>query len=88
MLNCEKPDGDYFRGYCHIYVSGIIDVQANFGLAEKDNEIRTCFPEGMNARQGAFVFVKWAKDNPELHHMPAFWGIVKSFYEAFPCKTP
>ena len=86
LINCQKPDGDFFRGYCHQYISGVIDVQASYGLTMRDETIYTCFPDGFTSRQGASVFVKWANANPEQHHLFAHQGMVASLHEAFSCS--
>ena len=87
LLNCEKPDGNPFRVFCHSYISGVIDVQATYGLKDSEKTIYTCFPQGINSRQSAAIFVKWAKKNPELHHNYAHTGVISSLAEAFPCTS-
>ena len=87
LLNCEKPDGNPFRVYCHSYISGVIDVQATYGLKDSEQLIYTCFPKGITSRQGAAIFVKWAKEHPELHHKYSHIGVVSSLAEAFPCTS-
>jgi hypothetical protein len=82
---CELQDGNSMKTYCYSYISGVIDVQSSFGLTHKSETIYTCFPEGVTARQGAAIFVKWAKENPEQHHKLAHFGVIESLRNVFPC---
>ena len=87
MEYCKKPNGNLFKTHCFSYISGIIDIQGNYGLKNLKRIKFTCFPKDITAKQGAAIFVKWAHNNPEQHHNLAYTGIVQSLFKAFPCSA-
>jgi hypothetical protein len=88
MERCQKPDGDFFKTYCFTYIGAVIDVQSTYALADTSGLKKVCFPPPVVARQAAAVFVQWAANHPERHHIPAASGIVESMTHAFPCSAP
>ena len=87
LQQCENFRG----GYCSGYIAGFYD-----GITTKDYgipELQACFPEeedgltlAVSFEQMVLVFVKWAKDHPELHHWARWQGVRQAFADAFPCK--
>ena len=87
LRQCENFQG----GFCLGYIAGFYDGRTteDYGLAN----FQACFPtskDGLNLAvsygQMISVFIKWAKDHPELHHWEQWAGVRQAFADAFPCK--
>ena len=44
-----------------------------------------CVPTGVDAEQGARVFLKWADENPDQHHISRPMGLWIALRQAFQC---
>lgn len=81
-------------GVCSGYLNGLNDI-ASMRMAKTlaDGRIvpgttshsRICTPIDATTDQLARVFVKWAEDTPQSHHLPRVIGVSTAFRTAWPC---
>ena len=85
---CQEDAGPQV-GYCLGFINGAY-TQAVFlttAMQLQGLEIEQfCVPEESNLGQFQKIFVKWASQNPEKHHLPAAVNVVTAVRNAFPCK--
>jgi len=67
--------------YCFGYMRGMADMN---DIADEGG---VCIPQGVGTIQLARIFVKWADENPGLHHEDMAIGWVSSMRATFPCPS-
>ncbi len=87
LKNCEVIDlansnDAWSQGYCFGLFSASMEYLA---IIEGNNSnSRFALPKELNVGQLIAVYVKWAKNNPEMWHMGSHFGVVESVIEYFP----
>lgn len=80
-LCSDVPKVTFNAGACVGFVIGAHSTFAYTGV-----KAPFCEPESGNNQQYAQVWVKYLKDNPQTHHLPAIVTYLDSMARAFPCK--
>ena len=75
-------DAGMDAAYCTGYLDGILAVVEHGPV----KEVHICFPLGVNTKELAAIFVKYAENHPEWHHWPAVYGVTQALQDAFPCR--
>ncbi len=79
----RKKDGIAAKmdaSYCYGFFYGI-----NYALTPYHDKLM-CVPENLNHLEEAKIFIKWAKDNPQLWHIDQMNGVIYALSSTYPCR--
>jgi hypothetical protein len=86
MLSLCESDSTEDTHKCMMFLAGIHDAHEaliNWKLLKDRNH---CIPENVTTQQLLKVYIKYAADYPEVHHLSASSATLRIYNEAFPCK--
>lgn len=88
--NCKHDQEPALYSYCVGYVMGAAEAQLTSDMFHKGIDSSFpgffCPPNNVTGSQVAAIFVKYATDHPEAHHLQADWIVTAAMTNAFPCR--
>jgi hypothetical protein len=70
------------KAHCEGYLGGVATALADPQMSK----VRLCLPEGATHSQLRLIYVKFARDNPQILHYAASATAAFAFEKAFPCR--
>ena len=80
---CESNERGLMM-YCYGIIIGVTGVLQLNG-ADKTGRFRLCLDTFPSLERRLSTFLSWAKTTPDAGGIPASWGMVQAYNEAWPC---
>lgn len=87
IADVSNPKEAFDRIHCSSYIGGILDAYSAISDLYPQSKF-ICLPKqtGISVDQAINIFIRWVKDHPDKHHLPARSAVLISLRDAFPCK--
>lgn len=77
-------------GQCQATMETVMDTMMYWRMANEDTHGKAsgyaCIPEGVTLGQAASVFLKYAREHPNLLHIGATTLVIGALRDGFPCR--
>ncbi len=81
-IDGNKTGSDIEYGFC----AGFIKAMTQLMAVSHGYNTSYCFPKEMTTGQAAHISLNYLKAHPQTQNYPAFYAVMSSMEEAFPCK--